>query len=196
MFQITLLDHLRMSFGGVVHHYRAHAQFAERLNRRVWQLRIAQLALLGGTLAANVAAVIKSDPRYAILAAALAGAALVLFTLSVAVNLDARIYAHRWCASRLWLVREKYRALLAEMRDGTLTLDAVRERRDRLIDELHAITEHAPLVDRPTYLSARQALSAAGETVLTDEEIDAFLPQSLRKVPGAHADAAEATVAH
>jgi hypothetical protein len=182
MFQITLLDHLRMSFGGVVHGYRAHSEIAERLQRRVWQLRIGELVLLGGALAANITAVVRSDPRYAVLGAVVAGLALALFTLYVAVNFESRIYAHRWCASRLWLIREKYRALLAEMRDGTLTLDGVRERRDQLIAELHAVTEHAPLVDRPTYLSARQALSAAGETVLTDEEIDAFLPQSLRKV--------------
>ena len=181
MFQITLLDHLRMSFGGVVHGYRAHSQIAERLHRRVWQLRIGELVLLGGALAANITAVVRSDPRYAVVSAVVAGLALALFTLYVAVNLESRIYAHRWCASRLWLIREKYRALLAEMRDGTLTLDDVRERRDQLIAELHAVTEHAPLVDRPTYLSARQALSAAAETVLTDEEIDAFLPQSLRK---------------
>ena len=189
MFQITLLDHLRMSFGGVVHAYRSHADFAVRLNRRAWAMRIGELLLLGGTLAATVTAVVRSDPRYAVLAAVLAGVGLLLFTLYVAINLESRIYAHRWCASRLWLVREKYRALLAEMRDGTLTLDEVRERRDRLIDELHAITEHAPLVDRPTYLSARQALSAAGETVLTDDEIDAFLPQSLRKQPAGQATA-------
>lgn len=189
MFQITLLDHLRMSFGGVVHAYRAHAEFAARLNRRAWLMRIGELFLLGGTLAATVTAVVRSDPRYAVLAAVLAGVALVLFTLYLAINLESRIYAHRWCASRLWLVREKYRALLAEMRDGTLTIEAVRERRDRLIDDLHAITEHAPLVDRPTYLSARQALSAAEEAVLTDDEIDAFLPQSLRKQPAGQAAA-------
>jgi conflict system pore-forming effector with SLATT domain len=182
MFQITLLDHLRLSFGGVVHGYRAHAEIADRLTRRVWMFRIGELALLGGALAANIVALVRSDPRYAVLSAMLIGLALAVFAIYVAVSLESRIYAHRWCASRLWLIREKYRALLSEMRDGTLTLDDVRERRDALATEIHSITEHAPMVDRPTYLSARQALSAAADTALTDEEIDAFLPQSLRKL--------------
>lgn len=181
MFQITLLDHLRLSFGGVVHGYRAHQDVAERLNRRVWQFRIAELLLLGGAMAANITALVRSDPRYATFSTVLVGGALVLFAIYVAAGLESRIYAHRWCASRLWLIREKYRALLSEMNDGSLTLEAVRTRRDQLVDELHAIVEQAPMVDRPTYQSARQALTVAADTVMTDEEIDPFLPPSLRR---------------
>lgn len=181
MFQITLLDHIRLSFGGVIHAYKAHCALAQRLTNRLWQLRIAELALLGGALASAITAAYRSDVRYAVLAAVLSGAALALFTVYVAVNLDARIYAHRWCASRLWLIREKYLALLSEMRDGVLSPEGVRERRDLLLNELHAVDDHAPLVDRPTFQSARQALATAAETAFTDQEIDAFLPQSLRK---------------
>lgn len=181
MFQITLLDHLRLSFGGAIHAYKAHLALAERLNRRLWQIRIGELVLLGGAVAAALTAAYRGEMGYAVLAAVLSGAALALFALYVAVNLEARIYAHRWCASRLWLTREKYRALLSEIRDEMLSPEAVRERRDQLLNEMHAVDDHAPLIDRPTYQSARQALSTAAETALTDEEIDAFLPQSLRK---------------
>jgi hypothetical protein len=181
MFQITLLDHLRLSFGGAIHAYKAHSASAERLTRRLWQIRIAQLVLLGGALGAALTAAYRGDARYAVLAAVLSGVALAVFTLYVAVNLESRIYAHRWCAARLWLIREKYRALLSEIRDGVLTPEGARNRRDQLLTELQAIDEHAPPVDRPTFHSARQALTAAAETAFTDEEIDAFLPQSLRK---------------
>jgi len=182
MFQVTLLDHIRLSFGGVVHSYKAHSALAQRLTQRLWQIRAAELALLAGALAAAVTAALRSDVRYVVLSAVLIGVALVVFTFYVAVNLESRIYAHRWCASRLWLIREKYRALLSEMRDGTITLEVVRDRRDQLLTEIQSIGEHAPLVDRPTYQSARQALSAMSESALTDEEIDRFLPPSLRKI--------------
>ncbi len=181
MFQVTLLDHIRLSFGGVVHSYRAHTEFAERLSRRVWYLRLGELTLIGGALAAAIASAIRGDMRWAVVAAVLSGIALALFTIYVAVNLEARIYAHRWCAARLWLIREKYRALLSEVRDGVLDLDALRLRRDALLQELHSIDEHAPMLDRPVYQSARQSLATADEAVLSDEEIDRFLPQSLRK---------------
>ena len=183
MFQITLLDHLRLSFGGVVHDYYAHSAIADRLNRRAWFMRIGEFLLLGGALTANLTAIVRLNPRYAVVGAGLAGAALALFAIYVAVNLESRINAHRWCASRLWLIREKYRALLSEMRDGTLTLDDVRRRRNQLTHELHAIVQHAPMVDRPASLRARETLKAADDRVLTDEEIDAFLPESLRRTP-------------
>jgi hypothetical protein len=188
MFQVTLLDHIRLSFGGVVHGYNAHNELARRLTLRLWQLRAGELTLLAGALAAALAGILRSDGRWVVLSAVLCGIALVVFTFYVAVNLESRIYAHRWCASRLWLVREKYRALLSEMRDGTITLEGVRERRDQLAVELHGIIEHAPLVDRPAYQSARAALSAVPESALTDEEIDQFLPPSLRKIPPTDAE--------
>jgi hypothetical protein len=180
MFQITLLDHLRLSFGGVVHDYYAHSEIAARLNRRAWYLRIAELTLLGGALAANITALVRLNPRWAVLSGVLVGMALALFAVFVALNLESRIYAHRWCASRLWLVREKYRALLSEIRDGTLGPEDIRDRRNELTAELHSIVQHAPAADRPAYLSARETLKAAEDRALTDDEIDAFLPESLR----------------
>ena len=181
MFQITLLDHLRLSFGGAIHAYKAHAELAERLTRRLWQIRIGELVLLAGAMGAALTAAYRGQARFAVVAAVLSGAALAMFAVYVAINLEARINAHRWCASRLWLMREKYRALLSEMRDGMLTPEAVRERRDQLFTEMQALDDHAPLIDLPTYQSARQALATSAEAVLTDEEIDRFLPQSLRK---------------
>lgn len=180
MFQITLLDHLKLTFGGVVHGYRAHSEVADRLTRRAWQIRIAELVLLGGALAANVTALMRNNPQYAMLSALLLVCALVLFAVYIAVSLESRVYAHRWSASRLWLIREKYRALLSEMKDGTVTLDEVRSRRDDLVAEIHAVVEQAPVVDRPTLEAARQTLTAADDTALTSREIDPFLPPSLR----------------
>ncbi len=188
MFQVSLLDHIRLSFGGVVHGHNAHNELAGRLTQRLWQLRAGLLALLAGTLAAALAGILRSDVRWVVVSVVLSGAALAVFTFYVVVNLESRIYAHRWCASRLWLVREKYRALLSEMHDGTITLEGVRERRDQLAAELHGIIEHAPLLDRPAYQKARSSLTAVPESALTDEEIDRFLPASLRKVPPADAE--------
>ena len=198
VFQITLIDHLRLSFGGTIHAYKAHIAIAERLTRRLWQIRICELVLLGAAMGTAVMAAYRAQARYAVMAAILSGAALALFAVYVAINLEARVNAHRWCASRLWLIREKYRALLSEMRDGMLSPEAVRERRDQLFVEMQAIDDHAPLIDLPTYQSARQALATSAEAALTDEEIDRFLPQSLRKeeLPGGDATSPPDTTRH
>ena len=61
------------------------------------------------------------------------------------------------------------------------------ERRDTLMKELHAVYKHAPPADRVAYQSARDSLHMADATALADEEIDRFLPVSLRKAAAAAA---------
>jgi hypothetical protein len=187
MFQLTLLDHLRFTFGHVVHRYKAHTQSAERLARLTWQIRIVELALLGGTAASATAAVLAVNGPFAMLAAALAGLSLITRAVSLALHLESRLGGHRWCAARLWLIREKYYALLSELVDGRIDLDAARERRDMLMTELHAVYEHAPLLGRWAYRTARGTLQADSEVTISDEEIDRFLPPSMRKAPSAAA---------
>lgn len=181
MFQITMLDHIRLTFGQVVHRHKAHAQAAERLSRRLRLLQIVELVLLAGTAASGVAAVLILDAPFVPLTAAVASLSLVTYSLTMALQLESRVYAHRWCAVRLWLIREKYYALLSELADDLIDLDAARARRDVLMEELHAVYRQAPLVDRLAYQSARDALKASEEVALSDEEIDRFLPRSLRK---------------
>lgn len=187
MFQMTLLDHIRLTFGQVVHRYKAHVRIAERLSRRIWQVRAILLALAGGTLAAAVIAVETAGGPYDRVTAVLAALMLVAYAVSVSLQLQARLYAHRWCASRLWLIREQYYALIAEITDEVVDLDQARARRDALMKELHAVYKHAPLADQVAYQTARDSLRMVDDAALADEEIDRFLPASLRKTAAAAA---------
>jgi hypothetical protein len=188
MFQLTLLDHIRLTFGQVVYRYKAHVQTAERLARRASQLRAFELSLVAGTVASALAAVLMPGGPFVLLTVGLAGLALIVSAVTMALQIEPRLYAHRWCGARLWLIREKYYALLSELADGAISLEEARSRRDMLMRELHEVYRYGPPIDRPGYQSARKALKASDEAALSDEEIDRFLPQSLRKsVPGADA---------
>jgi hypothetical protein len=109
-----------------------------------------------------------------------AGLAFAAYAVYVALDLEPRVQAHRAWASRLWLVCERYRALLAEIRDGLIDNDALMRRRDALTQQVQAVYEHAPPADREAYASAAAEV-ASKEGTLTDAEIDKFLPASLRK---------------
>jgi len=188
MFQLTLLDHIRLTFGQVVYRYKAHVQTAERLARRASQLRALELSLVTGTLASALAALLMPAGPFVLLTVGFAGLALIVSAISMALQIEPRLYAHRWCGARLWLIREKYYALLSELADGAIGLEEARSRRDVLMRELHEVYRYGPPIDRPAYQNARKALKASDEAALSDEEIDRFLPQSLRKtVQGADA---------
>ena len=179
MFHLTLLDHLRLTFGHVVYRHKAHAEIAQARARRSRWLRGTEALLTTGTALAAIAAAFGKGPAYSIAAAALATALLVVLLVHLTFDLDASARAHGACAARLWQIRERYRALLSDLTDGAIDVDAARRMRDALMLELHAIYQDAPPADRKAYEAAGHA--AADEAALTDDEIDLFLPRSLQK---------------
>ena len=181
MFSLTLVDHLRLTFGHVIHAHRTHARLAARhaaWNR--WTLGL-EAVLVMATAAASGALVATGFFAYAAIAAVTGAAAAIVVILRLVLDFDRRITAHRSCSARLWHLREQYRAVLSDLRDGQLTIDAARERRDALMSRLQAVYEDAPPAERAMYEAAHRSLSGAEDGTLSDEEIDRFLPVSLQK---------------
>jgi len=105
----------------------------------------------------------------------------VVLVIHLTLDLEGSAVVHDACAARLWPMRERYRALLSDLADDAIDLDAARERRDLLMNELHGIYQHAPSGDQPSYQAAGRAAAIVSEGALSDEEIDTFLPRSLHK---------------
>jgi hypothetical protein len=179
MFQLSLVDHIRLSFGAAATSYRAHARAAARLSARAWQARVSVTILLGLATAASLLA-LTGIRHFQIAAAVLAGLALLGHAIGISLDFEPRAYAHRTCASRLWQICEKYRSLLAEVHDGLVDVPAITARRDALMREVQIVYEHALPADRDAYQIARDALGA-GESAPSDQEIDRLLPASLRQ---------------
>jgi hypothetical protein len=87
------------------------------------------------------------------------------------------VQAHRTCAQRLWVIAEAYRSLLTELQDGLIDPSVLLRRRDQLIERVHAAYDQAFPADQRAFESVR--LSGGGG--LTDEVIDRWLPESLRR---------------
>ena len=180
MFQVTLLDHLRLSFGSALAAYEGHADAAARLARWNSYAKLGMLSLSATT--AGVAGIAANgrggwELAAAILAATVFGACAGY----VALNQQPLIYGHRASAARLWIVCEKYRALLAEVHGDAIDPSTLQERRNALVTESAAVLEQTAPDDRYTYEIARQALSGAGGAGYPDALIDRYLPEALRK---------------
>ena len=180
MFELTLFDHLRMTFGHIVHRHRIHAELAQSRMRWDRALRIAEVVLVTGVLVSALAGLYGRGSAYQIAGAVLAALALIAMLCHLTLDLDRSAQAHAACATRMLDIRERYRALLSDLHDGALGIDAVRRRRDELIAELRQVYEDAPPVERKAYQTAGQAIRTEDEKALTDEEIDRFLPKSLQ----------------
>jgi hypothetical protein len=184
MFQITVVDHVRLSFASILAAYEGHADAAAKLARWSSYAKRILIALSGVTATAGAIAVqagFRWQVATAILAALLFGACATY----VALDHQPRMYGHRRSTARLWVICEKYRALLAEMNDELVDLPSLRDRRNALISEAAAVLEQSAPDDRYTYEIARAALSGPGGAGYPDSLIDRYLPEGLRKVPPA-----------
>jgi hypothetical protein len=184
MFALTAIDHLRLTFGHVIYAQRAHAQLAARHARLNRWLEAAEAVLLLAVVASCIALVTTAQNAYGITAAATAALAASALVARLVFDFGTSAGAHRLCSTRLWRLREEFRALLADVQDGTVSLDGARERRQALINALENVYRDAPPADQRMYEAARQAIPASYEATLPDEEVDRFLPRSMRKSDG------------
>jgi hypothetical protein len=181
LFRLSIVDHIRLSFGHVVQNYTVHIRAAERQATAAMYARTIVPALMATASALSVAVILGAG-RYTQIAAAVTSALAFLAYVAVAsLGLEDRVIAHRIIASRLWMLCERYRGLLAEIHDGVIDQEGVRIRRDELIKEFHDIFERTSPGHRGAdSVVGRKAWSGAG---LTEDQIDEFLPESLRHAP-------------
>ena len=184
MFQVSLVDHLRISFASVLASYEAHADAAAHLARWNSYSKLALLALSGFT---TIAAVISTQAGFAwqVTTAVLTGVVFIASAVYVAMNHQPLIYGHRVSAAKLWVICEKYRALLAELHDEAFDASVLQERRNALIAETAAVLEQAAPDDRFTFEIAKASLAGPKGAGYPDWLIDRYLPETLRKGPPA-----------
>jgi SMODS and SLOG-associating 2TM effector domain family 4 len=180
MFQLTLVEHVRLSFGSALAAHEGHAEAAARLTRWTSYAKIGLLTLSGLTAVIGAVAV-GNGYRWQLAFAILATATFAACAAFVGFSQQPLIYGHRMSAARMWVICEKYRALLAEMHENVIDLPTLQERRNALLHESAAVLEEAAPDDRYTYQIAKEALSGPKNGGYPDWFIDRYLPPPLRK---------------
>src|SRR5437879_10175436 len=104
MVALTLVDHLRLTFGHVVYRHQAHAREAHFRARWSRWLRAMEALLMTGVALTAAGAAYSSSRAYTILSAVLAVAALGTLLLHLTFDWDSAAQVHAACASRLWRI--------------------------------------------------------------------------------------------
>jgi polyhydroxyalkanoate synthesis regulator phasin len=87
-------------------------------------------------------------------------------------------------ARDLWYVREKYFHLISDLKSGNISIENARQKRDELTEKLNEIHHDAPQTSSRAYKKAQEALKLKEELTFSDDEIDSFLPEGLKKSTG------------
>ena len=173
---------LRECFGRVVFSHKTHEKCADILLSRLSGIKFWQIALSAITTAGCIAVVFGVGKVGALVS-------VIVSTTLLAINMYTKDYdlgeiaqRHRQAGADLWKIREKYLSLITDLRIGEESIDKLQVERDNLLEELHAIYSGAPSTTYKAYKKAQEALKKLEDMTFSDEEIDSFLPEGLKKV--------------
>jgi hypothetical protein len=156
---------------------------AERCAARFRIVKWLQIILSALTTGGAVGVVFDRSSTFFPYATALLAMSLLILN-SYVKDLDPGQAAqkHREAASDIWNVREAYLSLLTDIRDPLFALEDLRKRRDEFQSQLYKIYRNAPHTDSEAYGKAQDALKNKEDLTFSDTEIDAFLPDPLKRM--------------
>lgn len=148
---------------------------------RLSRIKLSQIILSALTTGGFIAAVFGAGEIGALAGILVSTALLVLNSYTKDYDLGELSQKHRQAGADLWIIREKYLALITDLRMGEKPIEALQKERDDLLERLHAVYSGAPSTTNKAYKKAQEALKQLEDMTFSDTEIDAFLPKGLKK---------------
>ena len=174
---------LREAFGRVVYSHKTHLKEVEQLNESLDRWKWARLILLSLTTGGVITNLVHETFVVSVFTALSSSLSLALLIYQLSFNHERAIQDHRRAATRLWGIREEYENLIADIKDGGLTEEAARSKRDDITKRLQDIYAECPDTHYKAYEAARRALKINEDMTFSAEEVDRFLPVALRRPP-------------
>ena len=172
---------VRECFGRVAYSHKTHEKCADSLQAKLRLLKNTQIALsvvVSGTL---IVTVVGHDAWSKIIATVLSAVLAGINLYFKNYNYGELAQDHKEAADQLWNIRESYLSLLTDMATGAVSMEKAMERRDKLQKDLSVIYSKAPRTNTTAYKAAQRALKIKEDLTFSAEEIDAFLPQPLKR---------------
>jgi hypothetical protein len=175
---------IRDAYGRLAYSHKTRMKMVDRLNSRSNCLKISNiiaLAITTGGLILPLAGLVPIQSASSIIATLAAIFAFVVSLLQLGFDPNTEIQSHRKSANELWFLKERYIHLIADLKDGAISEEEARIKRDQLASETCKVYAESPDTDPKSFKEARKALKTAEELTFSEEEIDNLLPVNLRE---------------
>lgn len=176
-----LESQIREIYGRVVYTHKTHEKSADVLKERSDCLKFLEIFLSAATTTSILVVVFGDGKVFQIIAAICSTILLGITLYSKDFNLLAIAEKHKQAALNILEIREKLLSLLVDIRIGKEDINSLQQRRDDLNEQLVNTYRGAPKTINKAYQIASKALQKNEEFTFSDEEINKFLPEQLRK---------------
>lgn len=174
--QITVI---RETFGRLVYTHKTYEKAAEICINKSSRVRIINIILLSLTSGSAIGVIFKQE-WLTYITPILATLALFVVIYDLSTNFQAQSDVYKRVAKNLWLLKERYQNLIADIKSKQIEDDSIIKKRDNLLDRYNDVVKDAPQTNRKAYKKAQKCLKIEEEHTFTSDEIDAFLPKELR----------------
>lgn len=181
-YDIALEDQIRECFGRVVYTHKTHERMADRCATKHNQYKVSQIILTALTSTGAVGVVVTEETWLEIATVVVSFLTLFVSTYLKNFDLGSTAQKHRDAAAKLWNIRECYLSLLTDL--PVLDRQVAVKRRDELQMTLAALYQGVPQTDGKAYAEAQKRLKRMEDMTFSVEEIDCFLPLSLKRSGG------------
>lgn len=172
---------LRECYGRAVYSHKTHEKCADILLGRLSTIKFWQILLSALTTGGFISAFFGAGNLGAAIGVVISTMLLVLNAYTKNYDLGELAQKHKQAANDIWLIRERYLSLLADLAIGGRPIEQLQDERDKLVDGLHAVYSGSPSTTYEAYKKAQLALQKHEDMTFSDQEIDAFLPRELRR---------------
>lgn len=176
-----LEDVVRDSYGGVVWSHKIQEKQSDIYAEKYKKMETVNIYAASLT-SVGIVAMIFTDPLWLKLISALISFATVYITTYYkSFDLQKLIVSHKATANKLIAVRDQYKVLLTKIKLQNDSVENLLLSYEGLVKEADTIYLKAPSTTEDAVDRAREALKVKLDNSFSTEEIDSFLPDSLRR---------------
>ena len=177
---------VRQSYANTVFTHKVQEVAAQAQSNNADKIKILNIVITAVVLILLVVqTACPSEIILSYIAAGITVAEVVFLIVQLTFNFDQKSVLHKNSALKYMGLRDQYRLLIADIMNDTLDEKNIMSRRDSLQYQYQVISDLAPQTSPENYTDAQKRLNKRGaisgeEFTWSDEEIDWFLPETLR----------------
>ena len=176
-----LEDTVRYSFAGVVWSHKIQEKQADIYVQSYKTLETIRIISTAITSCGVVSLIFVDELWIKLISSLISFTAVVISALFKSFSMQEISERHKKAAVLLLIIRDKYQHLLMEIRIGQMSYTELNDEYNLLENEKHQVYADSPSTKDKAVEQARQALQIKKDNSYSSDEIDSFLPDSLRR---------------
>ena len=176
-----LEDEIRNRYASVVWSHKIQEKQADIYSNRYRDFETAKLISASLTSVGIVSLLFTDQLWIKIVSAVISFVSVFVSAYFKSFDLTTFTKAHKTSANQLLQIRDKLQLLLVDIRTRMVSVENIRAEYEKVLKELHTIYDEAPNTTDAAVKKASEALKITKDNSFTDDEIDLFLPNKLRK---------------